>query len=284
MTDIQFPNQQVKHHYYGKHADFIFKMAALVGKTSEYVGYTNQIWFSPANFSFLYKGKQILVNTGDLLLLDDLSPDILYFKYHYNESEHGHIKNVFPLGSMFISPAPLTTYQHFFGLIEEDGFYNSANNMILSKQRPFGQAVERRKIVQSILRIKYGNEFDCEVQKGDHIGHWKAQRNCLVNVCVPGARPDMVDRGHLESMGLGVCVVAPPITDVLAGFIQPVAGVHYVECKADYSNLVRVVEWCKDNRDRCQEIGDNCKELFRKYYTPENYWKWIDECMEKVYG
>ena len=285
MTEILFPNQQVRHHYYKKHADFIFKMAELNGINHSFIPYTDEVWYTSAIFSFTWKGKQILVDIDDHLTINKDLPEVLYFKYHYNEGLHGDMKHVFPLGSMFISPAPLETYQRFFEMLSEDNFYNSANNMILCKQRPYGNALGRRKLVQETLRNKYGNSgFDCSVQKNHHIDHWQAQRNCLINVCVPGARPDMIDRGHLESMGLGVCVVAPPITDVLAGFIQLVAGVHYLECKADYSNIVEVVEWCKDNRGRCKEIGGNSKELFKKFYTPQNYWKWIDKCMEKVYG
>lgn len=282
MIDILFPTNQVNHHYYTKHADFIFKMADLADKNYSFQD-SEIVWYTSAAFSFSLNEKQIVVDTADSTDISLVLSEVLYFKYHYNSEAHYHIKNVYPLGSMLISPGILDLYKNYYSLIETD-FYNSSNNLILCKQRPYGKAVQRRKLVQEKLSKAFGNQFDEKFERNNKPTHWKAMSKCLVTVCVPGARNDMIDRGHMEAMGLGVCVIAPPITDVLAGwkFISP--GVHYVECESDYSNIVETVQWCQHNRDACQEIGNNAKKLFSQFYTPENYWKWIEECSEEFYG
>jgi len=44
------------------------------------------------------------------------------------------------------------------------------------------------------------------------------------------------------------------------------AGVHYVEVKADFSNLVEKIEWCKSNDKECEEIANNGKEFIWQNY------------------
>ncbi len=47
--------------------------------------------------------------------------------------------------------------------------------------------------------------------------------------------------------------------------LQP--HVHYVPVRADLSDLFEVIEWCRDNDDRCREIAERAGELARTRIT-----------------
>jgi len=76
-------------------------------------------------------------------------------------------------------------------------------------------------------------------------------------------------------MALGCCTISPKLDNVLAFSKEVKPNIHYVECKADYSDLIDKIEWCKEDRDRCKKIGYNAKKLFRRTSTPYRIWKWM---------
>jgi hypothetical protein len=92
----------------------------------------------------------------------------------------------------------------------------------------------------------------------------------------------MIDRGHYEQMALGVCVIAPPISTRLPYNKMLVPGEHFLQCKPDYSDLVEIIEWCRDNRSECRDIGENVYLLFKEHCRPKGYWSWIDHCLYKL--
>jgi hypothetical protein len=97
----------------------------------------------------------------------------------------------------------------------------------------------------------------------------------LVHVCVPGARNDILDRGQLQAMAFGCCTISPVLADCLAWNKELVPGVHYLSCANDYSDLIEKIEWCKSNRDKCIEIGQNAKILFQETSVPSKLLEWI---------
>jgi hypothetical protein len=42
-------------------------------------------------------------------------------------------------------------------------------------------------------------------------------------------------------------------------------NVHYIPIKADLSNLISTITWCRLNDDRCKQIAQNAKEFYNKY-------------------
>lgn len=51
-------------------------------------------------------------------------------------------------------------------------------------------------------------------------------------------------------------------------FLEP--GVHYVECKRDFSDFLDKVEWCKSNDNKAKEIAQNGKKFMQVFLDPEN--------------
>lgn len=195
-----------------------------------------------------------------------------YFKFHYSKEEHSKYENVYPF-------APTSFYDwKKYDIFKSKINYGCNSNVILNMQRPYGGAIERRTFVQKMLRERYGTMVETG-HKLPQADYWQKINNCLVHVFVPGARNDMVDRGHIQCMAFGCCTIAPPITDVLPYDGELIPGVHYVQCRSDYSDLIEKIEWCKNNRGRCIEIGNNAKRLFERSCLPGRLWDWV---LEKI--
>jgi DNA-directed RNA polymerase subunit E'/Rpb7 len=59
-------------------------------------------------------------------------------------------------------------------------------------------------------------------------------------------------------------------------YLKP--NVHYVPVNSDLSNLQDVLDWCRSNEDKCQEIAENGLKLSRTILTTEfldNYFKMV---------
>ena len=57
-------------------------------------------------------------------------------------------------------------------------------------------------------------------------------------------------------------------------------GKHYIECKKDYSDLEKKIEWCYNNRKKCIEIGRSAQNLFETSCTPKRIVSWIEEIIK----
>lgn len=128
--------------------------------------------------------------------------------------------------------------------------------------------------VAAMLAAQFGARVD--VERTAQEDWWAKFANCLCYVQVPGYNNHKLDRGHAQAMAFGVCVVAPEIKDRMAFNKVLVPGVHYVQCRADYSDVCAMVEWCAANREACVEIGRKARELFMSTSTPLRLAQWID--------
>ena len=43
--------------------------------------------------------------------------------------------------------------------------------------------------------------------------------------------------------------------------------VHYIPIKKDCSDLVKKIEWCKKNDDKCKKIAQNAVKFYKKYLS-----------------
>ena len=218
-------------------------------------------------FEIKIDSKSAIVDFSDFQKIDKCY-DLPYFKFHWCKSEHGELKNV----SSF-TPISFYDWQEFYALRNHIE-YKCNSDLIVSMQRPRGAAVKRRIFVQSLLKRKYGKNLRSEFVNDQH-EFWKTINDCLVHVCVPGARDDILDRGQLQAMAFGCCTISPIITDYLAWSQELVPNVNYVSCNYDYSDLVEKIEWCKSNRDKCIEIGRNAQKLFQETSVPSKLLEWI---------
>ncbi len=174
------------------------------------------------------------------------------------------------LKNVDIQGATMREYQHI-----RNNFNYVPGDAILNKQFPNGAAVDRRNNVHALLLNNFDNiDIDAKTDQSDF---WRQHENCLVSVCVPGATNNMVDRGQMELMGLGVCTISPRLDTIFTynKLLEP--DIDYIQCKDDYSDLVEKIEYLQVNKDVCKKIGDNAQLFFNNHYAPENYWQWILE-------
>lgn len=288
MVDIRFPKGYVKHKYGKIHLHFIHDYFKRGGANLELVKEDDKVFCCYSDLdrfyiSILVNGKQILINSSDhyYLTYNDEFPLIPIFKFHYYREMHDDIENVFPIGPMFAHNDRYDNSQKlndYFSV--RNNFNYNPGNVIMNKQRPFGNAIERRNEVRQILS-KAGARFG---GTGSQIKFWAELEKCLVSVCVPGAHNDMLDRGQYESIGLGVCTISPRIKTVMPWDQDLIPSEHYISCADDYSDLLEKVEWCLDNKGECKRIGDNARALFDEYCLPDRYLGWIEKTMEDFYG
>ena len=255
-------------HYYDPHYRFFINMAKAVGvgvKTFEdnRKGKGFPIWF---------RNYRALIDFGDhTTLADDIDKFDIIFKYHYSKHKHADgMAKLYPL--VPISFLSWTSYERLLPRI----VYTARDGRILNNQRPGAAAKERRTNVQRMLLQKYGIDVDRAIT--DQLTFWLKINKAFVAVCVPGARNDILDRGQWQQMAFGTCTISPRLDIMLNHWREPMPGIHYVECAADYSDLLDVIERCRSNRAACVEIGRNAKELFAATATPERVWAWINTC------
>lgn len=161
--------------------------------------------------------------------------------------------------------------------------YECTGNKILFKQRSYGSAVERRDRIRAMLTARYDTLVDTKYDDGQ-VDFWKIAGDCLVSVHVPGRNNNMLDRAQLQLMGLGVCTISPRLPELLPGYLNFGAGpgLHYMQCKDDYSDLIDIAEWCKVNKEKCLEIGKHAKYLFEKTCTPQAVKGWLGTVFARV--
>jgi len=277
IYEVIFPEDTARHHYYQTHTAFMINYAKKAGLNISFVKHNDKVWWLGGGFSMMINDKVCMVDYGDLPAIPPqfYKPDQIYLKFHYDRELCKDRPNIYPLGPVIVHPDRSNDLSYFLELIEMDNYNPLKSDVVQCKQKPYGDAVQRRQMVKGMLKAKYGSNFD--EQQLDKKGFWDSQSHCLVAVCVPGARNDMLDRGQWEQMGLGVCTISPKLNVTLPKFYTPMPGVHYLECKPDYSDLIDIIEWCKGNRQLCKDVGDKAKSLFKAIYTPHKYWEWIDE-------
>ena len=221
--------------------------------------------------SFNIDDKTIMFDYQDFKSLhrNYKSADIC-FKTQYTD-DMIPIANVFPW-----SQISFTDWAGYFKLRAEIK-YSAKTNMVLNNQKPYGNAKVRRDTVRLALKAKYGSLVSATYDLPQD-QFFKQINNCLVYVHVPGHSNNMFDRAHAQMFGFGCCLITTEIPNILPNNIKPMPGVHYIKCKNDYSNLIELIEWCKNNRAACVEIGNNAQELFDNSLTPKamnNYIKKI---------
>jgi hypothetical protein len=236
---------------------------------------TNIIYQNEAKFNYFIvtiNGKKIIVDFSNFHDVQDhlVKLDWPYLKFQYCTKEHSRYPNVYAFTKI-----SFYNWQQFFDLKKKIN-YTCNTNRIINMQRPRGAAIGRRNYVQKFLREKYGKDLVTEFTR-DQVTFWNTINDCLVHVCVPGARNDILDRGQVQAMAFGCCTISPVISDCLARNWELTPGFHYVACKSDYSDLEDKILWCKNNRDICVKIGQNAQVLFNETSTPEKLWNWILE-------
>jgi len=275
---LKFSDNYLKHKYGLIHFHFFVQYAKVAGIAVELVEPDNRVFIAEDQliFSCTIDDQQIIVDYADHSSRNwkDLYPSLPYFKF---QTIKDNLHDFIPLGPPMVGVkrkgtkgATVREYNHV------KYYYDyQPGTAILCKQLPNGAATERRNSVHALLRENF-NDVDTLADQ-NQIDFWKQHETCLAAVCVPGATNNMVDRGHIELIGLGVCTISPELHTVFPGRRQLKAGKHYIKCCDDYSDLVDIIKELQKNPTLAKSIGHNAKRFYEKYYTPAAYWQWIRE-------
>jgi len=278
---LKFPSDYLNHKYGLIHFNFFVQYAKVAAVTVELVEPGKRVFISQDQLvaSCLINDLQVIIDYADHNTRDWKSyyPNVPYFKF---QTTTNNSKNLIPLGPPIIGfkrkghkAATLREYNHV------KWHYNyQPDSAVLCKQLPNGAAVDRRNHVHQLLQTNF-DQVDVSADS-DQIDFWKAHENCLAAVCVPGATNNMVDRGQMELIGLGVCTVSPRPTTLFPWHQELEPDRHYIQCADDYSDLVDIVKNLQHDREKAKAIGDAAREFYNLYYSPTKYWQWIVENLQ----
>ena len=272
--DINAANQW--HRYYSTHPQYVLNLLTKGGADVEMVPATNFKCRSTVSFDCLIDGHLCKFDFNDHEIVDrDVSSKYkAYFKFHYHESHDigPREKNIFPF-----SPVNFHDWDLYNRLHPTINY--TAKGKVLNNQAPAGAAIARRNHVAKILEETFSGNLDRARYPKEEF--YKLINNASAIVCVPGARNNMLDRGQGQQMGLGACTISPKLNTRLSYHGMLVPGVHYVECKPDYSDLIEKVNWVRSNRDTAIKIGKAAKKLFLETSTPQKQVEWIKQCVNR---
>jgi len=267
MNSIQVASNQGQR-YYHPHYDFFSHTARAAGIEVNFTLPMRQ----ERGFEFIYKERRILVDFGDhFAVAKDIDKFDACFRYHYSEKFHNNHPRTFPL-----TPISFHDWPQFYRLIHEVRYTHG--KYIYCRQKPGANALERRTRVRYLLNREY--KTYCGTKTISQAQFWRVINSCLVSVCVPGARLDILDRSQFQYWAFGAVTISPPLEIVLPYWETPIEGVHYVPCDPDFEDVLDAVEDCRNNREGCLLMGKKAKELFMRTSTPVKIWAWIDKCLE----
>lgn len=272
IKKIIFPkNKGIKH--YNTHYKFIVDSAKYAGIS---VAYEEPNILDEARFTIKIDDKLSVIDIYDFpKLYSNHNKYKYYFKYQYQEGHHENLTNIFPIGTM-----NFWDWKRFFEMKKTIKFDPVSNNIILNITRMANQARERRVAVLLKLSNNCGKDLDCEWT--DIVRYWNKINTCLVSVHVPGARNNMLDKSQFQLFGFGCCTISPKLNTVLAFKRKIIPDTHYIICKDDYSDLLSKIEWCRNNRVKCKEIGNNAEQLFLETSTPTKIWEYMEEVTNAI--
>lgn len=273
---LEFCQDYIRHKYNRIHFSFFLQMANMAGVEVQLVPDDDGV-FVPDDalcWSCRINGQQVIFDYSDHYYRDWCSrwPDVPYFKFQKTHRSHESARALGPpmVGGKRrgVEISTLQSYHHI-----RQTFSYQPGTLITCKQLPNGAAVERRRLVHDLLSQRF-SDIDIEADS-DQESFWIIHEKCRVAVCVPGANNNMVDRGHMELLGLGVCTVSPRLDTLFPGESQLVPDSHYVRCSDDYSDLSEILDSLLQDSERCLRIARNARYFFDMTYVPQKYWAWI---------
>ena len=265
-NDVQY------HRYYPIHYKYFYNILIKGGVDVDLIPVNKFDRKSQTDFEIIIDNHLCLVDFSDFqgLKCKEIEKYKAIFKFHYHPKNHGHIKNVYPF-----SPVNFHNWDLYKEIIKNNQY--TATGKVCNQQSPAGAALDRRNKVRSLLIKEYADNLIWQPTSKQRF--FENISDCLVSICVPGARNDMLDRGHGQYMFFGVCTISPKLVTYLSYGKQPEAGIHYVECQPDYSDLIEKIEWCRNNPEECIQIGKNAKKLMEETSLPEKQVEWIKKCI-----
>lgn len=253
--NIIFP-QNTGQRYWNVHFQYVLNIF-------QYLGY-NIAYKERDDFIVTIEGEDFLFDYWDTS--DERKSSLRIFKFHCSKPS----KTILPF-----PPVSFHNWEQYFELEKTINYYPN-KPFISSRQKPYADALKRRKEVQALLQEKFGEYVLTKII--DQVEYWKEINNIGVSVCVPGYHNNMVDRGHLQYIAFGCPTVSPNLPEVFPYMSKLIPNTHYTQCNDDYSDLVEILNkfMTIHNVEKSIEIGKSAKKFFVENCTPMAIGNWIE--------
>lgn len=280
-TVMDFPASYSTHRYNRIHFSFFLQMATVAGVRIRMIADDDSVFVSDDALVWgcRINDRPVIVDYSDHDYRDwvDRWPDRPYFKFQRSVNS---TPASIPLGPPMIGGkrrgVRITDLRTYLDLRRH--WQYRPGTLVANKQLPNGAAVARRQLVQALLQTNFP---DVDVAADDdQVDFWRRHEHCLAAICVPGATNNMIDRGHMELLGLGVCTISPELRTQLpfGRVLEP--NRHYLQCRDDYTDLVDIVRDLQKNTRRAEVVASAARSFWDQTYTPRVYWKWILQSLE----
>ncbi len=246
-TAVLFPEfrpefAQTAHRYYGTHFRFVLEILRCMRCGIEFFKPVLTETSCRTRFALKLGEHWLLFDVSDYHdspVAGEVGGHVAVFKFHHRPpATELPSPGIYP-----ISPISFYDWAKYEELCGEIKY--RASGRVLNNQRPHTQNFQRRSYVRALLEKRYKGNVDLSVTP--QLDFWRKVGGCLVAVCVPGARIDILDRGQLRYMAFGACTISPRLSIDLPCGERLVPGVHYLECRADWKDLIDVIEWGREH-------------------------------------
>jgi hypothetical protein len=134
--------------------------------------------------------------------------------------------------------------------------------------------VRRRFMVRGMLDYHFGDRVDFAWTTPE-AWHGKAA-HALCYVQVPGSWENIMDKGQLQMIGLGLPTISPILYQQCCdGLLQP--GIHYLACRQDFRDLPDLIRWLETHPDEAAGMGHNAWLFFQEFCTPMAVWSYVKD-------
>jgi hypothetical protein len=189
------------------------------------------------------------------------------FKFHYVSSKHSCEMDVFPF-----SPVSFYNWVEYSKMVFFRK-YDCLTNKIMNNQVAYANAQKRRTHVQTLLK----GEKDLDVDFTIYIQriYWEKCLDSCMHVLVPGFSEAMVDRSHMQMLGLGVPFITPEISETFPYHQKLIPGDHYISCNRDYSDLIGKIKENMVKKDYLLSISHSSQKFFNDTSTSKALFEWV---------
>lgn len=227
-----------------------------------------------SSFPILVDGTEVCIDFGDWNIIRGGAADHLHWlRLHFHSSYKSYPWAGSLPNSTFVD---WKAYQHAQRRVRELRAGGNGTT-ILNNQCPLwgmDSRQRRRYMVRGMLDYHFGGRCDFALTSQDEF--FAKAETALCYVDVPGSWENILDRGQLQMMGLGVPTISPVIYDQCCdGLMQP--DIHYLMCRQDYLDVPDLVRKLDRDRDLGATIAHNAWLFFQEFCTPIAVWSYVKD-------
>lgn len=266
--NIESFNDKVRRIYYPAHFKYIRNVLEYGGNTinlfkgSQSIVDKNNL----AAFKIIINGKSLIIDYSNHLQM--LNTSLPYFKFTVIES----IRNkCIPL-----SPCSFSDWKLFEHLTSSITYQANTSQKIFYKQRYIDHPkfTRRNDVFRILKNSKFSKNVDFNFEQ-NQLAYFNSLNNCYAQIIISGARPNTLDRTHMQLLGLGIPFITPIMQNYLPGWIKLEPDINYIQCKSDHSDLEERIDYVYSNPMHMAEISANNRNLFMTHLHPAAIQRWI---------